>query len=795
MPEYSGLTKRSPIVFWLLFHLIILILFLLFGKLSVDTSLYSILPDSNPVQQLSEVEKSLSSKLNSNLTVLIGHEDFSRTEEIAAEFFGSVEKIDGIGDIKFKIDNYAMSEIQQYLFQYRYQFLSPEIKALLESGNLQAMEERAFFTLSSPVSMGSLDHLAEDPYLLANETLQYFLSSGILGNMAVGIRDSVLTRDYEGKSWILITMKTILDGSAVDLDQNPIPVILELADSLEKEYEGSEFIFSGVPLHSYDSARKSQREISLLSSISTLFIILIILLVFRSIQPLAATLIAIGTGILTGLATTLIIFEDIHIFTIVFGTSLIGISVDYSFHYFTEWSERVDNKLVLHKILPGITIGLITTMLSYGAFTLSSFPLLQQMALFSMAGLVSTYISVIFLYPNLRKAKEKTKTSTNKAAEIIKKIFFIPARFPGILSNSILFLLLLFTISGLWNFKLNNNIRDLYKMSTQLYEWEKRNAEILDHGSTGIYMLIEGDSLEDNLRKEELLTDKLTQYAIDGILESHLSLSDLIPSEKSQVYNLHLVSQVLFPAMGDQLTFLGYDETIYKENLQKFDLIKKQRIKLSDLDSLPLNSLTDTLHIGYVDGRYYTAVLLFGISDLDRILKSVDETKGVYLINKAVDTSRTLQELSILAIIIIGISYVVIFIMLIFRYGVKGSLKTVSIPIAASLLTLSLIVTVQLPVNLFVVVGLILIPGMGTDYIILLSESGKTDKLVYLSITLSMLTSVLAFGLLGFTSIAGVFGLTVSFGVLMTYLLTLFFNSASLGFRRKRKLYPTLFFL
>ena len=174
------------------------------------------------------------------------------------------------------------------------------------------------------------------------------------------------------------------------------------------------------------------------------------------------------------------------------------------------------------------------------------------------------------------------------------------------------------------------------------------------------------------------------------------------------------------------------------------------------------------------------AVLLFGINDMDGIKALASGSDGVYLINKTEDTSKILQKLSISALIIIVISYVLILVGLIPRYSLSGAGKIVGIPIAASLLTLSVITISGLPVNLFVVVGLILIPGMGTDYIILLSEATSSKPTVLLSISLSMATTVLAFGLLSFTSIAGVFGLTVSIGVFTTYLLTSFFSSSIL---------------
>ncbi|MEJ2664851.1 MAG: hypothetical protein P8107_12575, partial [Spirochaetia bacterium] len=74
--------------------------------------------------------------------------------------------------------------------------------------------------------------------------------------------------------------------------------------------------------------------------------------------------------------------------------------------------------------------------------------------------------------------------------------------------------------------------------------------------------------------------------------------------------------------------------------------------------------------------------------------------------------------------------------------------------------------------TIFSVMGLILVPGMGTDYVIFFSEGKSHPRSTVLAITMSMLTTIFSFGLLGFTSLAGVFGLTVALGVLFSFLFT-----------------------
>jgi predicted exporter len=164
-------SRKLNLLLWAGFHLIIFAVFLFSGPPVVETSLYSILPDTNSDKNLSQIEERISNAVNSNMTVLIGHEDFETLKEISGYFASDLEEIAGIEDLQYEINASSLGQIQQYLHQYRYHFLTPQVRSLLEEGDGSALAERAYFTLSSPVSMGALDYLDEDPFLLAGDAL------------------------------------------------------------------------------------------------------------------------------------------------------------------------------------------------------------------------------------------------------------------------------------------------------------------------------------------------------------------------------------------------------------------------------------------------------------------------------------------------------------------------------------------------------------------------------------------------------------------------------------------------
>ncbi|TOE88711.1 hypothetical protein CGJ35_26930, partial [Vibrio parahaemolyticus] len=89
---------------------------------------------------------------------------------------------------------------------------------------------------------------------------------------------------------------------------------------------------------------------------------------FRSVMPLSLALLSITIGLLVALSVTTWIFGKVHLFSLVFGASLIGVSIDYAFHYLTERlaaGNEWDSEQGLKHIFIAITLGLITSLIGY----------------------------------------------------------------------------------------------------------------------------------------------------------------------------------------------------------------------------------------------------------------------------------------------------------------------------------------------------------------------------------------------------------------------------------------------
>jgi predicted exporter len=768
-------TRRFHLPAWILFHVILFGVFLLTTPIRVDSDLFSILPDSNPSRAVSHADRKLSAALNGGFSVLVGHRDFAAAKKAAFEITEEIKGHPSVERVSLEVDPSLLASFRTLLFENRYRSLAPETLKELEAGDAERMAAEAFQVVSSPLSVGALDGIERDPFLLSYRTLQWYLGSGLLNNLAVGPRDGVLAASLDGVWYVLINVQLREGGLSTRTKGHIVPALYSLAGRIKERTPGLELVYSGVPFHTYESASRAQTEIAVISAAATGILVAVVVLLFLSLMPLAATFLTMGMGIAAGMAGTFLCFREVHLFTVVFGTSLIGISVDYAVVFFAEWmnpAESREGPAIIRRILYGITIGLATTLLSYIVLLAAPFPLLRQMAVFSSVGLLSTFLSVIFVFPRFRPPRLPRK---NIPILVLNGVLSVYDRFFALRSWvrwGLLGLCVLAAAGGLLRVHTDNDVRSFYRMSPRLIASEARAAKILNLGTSGAYYIVRGADMEDTLRREEALTARLEQGVAEGRLGGFIATTSMLPSRERQDHAYGLVGSVLMPRAGAQMEALGFDAASLEALRRDYRAQAGVHLDSSRFFSLPFSGMTRSLWIGEVDGQTFSAVLLLRVHDKGWLPAPAAGLPGVTLVNKIEDVGRTLQQLSAIALLLIAAAYILIFLGMWRLYDLPTAVKVSAVPVAASILTVAILGYAGLPLNLFAIVGLILVPGIGSDYAVFYEEGHTRRAVTMLAVTLSLVSTVSSFGALAFSSLAGVFGLTVSLGVIISFLLS-----------------------
>lgn len=149
---------------------------------------------------------------------------------------------------------------------------------------------------------------------------------------------------------------------------------------------------SGAPFHAAIARQATVREVNILGAVSLAAVMLFGWLLFRSFRFVLPMAGAIACGLLAATGAVCLLPGRPHALAFLFGTTLIGLGVDYCYHALAP--ERAAPDFVRR-----LTGALLTTCAAFAPLLGSSVSVLRQMAVFSIVGLVAIYLFVRLFVP------------------------------------------------------------------------------------------------------------------------------------------------------------------------------------------------------------------------------------------------------------------------------------------------------------------------------------------------------------------------------------------------------------
>ena len=165
-------------------------------------------------------------------------------------------------------------------------------------------------------------------------------------------------------------------------------------------------------------------------------------------------------------------------------------------------------------------------------------------------------------------------------------------------------------------------------------------------------------------------------------------------------------------------------------------------------------------------------VLLSGVSRPDEIRSIAKVVPGVRFVDPTEDVTRLLGEYRRRAIILIVVSVLLMMPVLVWRYGLRGAGRVTLPPAIAVLAAPPLVALAGVTFTFFNAMALVLVLSIGFDYAVFCRESEPWRRPVtMLGVWLAMLTTLLSFGLLVFSSTYAVhaFGATILVGTILAF--------------------------
>ena len=789
------LNAKTGIILWVAIHAILIVLGLSVPW-KMDSDLYSILPDSDEIKNVSAAEKVLSARNMRDISVLVGHENFEVARSAAVALDSAFSGDTSFEETRLFVNENAMDETRDFFFNHRYTLQGREVRKILNEGDFESLKNRALQKIYGSFSMANLNHLDEDPFLLGDAAFENFVQNSPTAMSRFSIRDSVLYAVDSGVTYVMWNAVLSEKVSSISSDDHVIARLNQVLDSLKNVQPGLLVAKSGVPFHSYESSDRAKSEIAWISGVSIVLILLLLLYVFRSTLPIVATLSTIAIAIFTALSFTWFIFGKVHVFTLVFGTSIIGVSVDYAVHFFVNWKSGVRN--VRLSIIKGLLLGFLTTELSYIALTFAEFSLLRQMAVFSIVGLLSSFLTITLLFhavfENANKAKTAAKLEPENLPTRFPKVFLgAYSKLPKWGARLMFAFFILALLPGLKLLNVHTDIGNFYTMNDEIKASEALTSKLNNLGVSPTYFIVEGKDENDVLEMEEKLTQRLAKAENNGLLKSYLALSNIIPSNENQeksyrgfrkmIYGNTGLLKIIIEKPGNYVTSKAsnYFTEIGVENdsaiIASFGK-ENPFIWMNNLPDLPqsLNSILQILWIGKVGNKYYSAVIPLHVSDKFDAQKMAEDLPSVHVVNKMQNINHALTKISHVSLALVGVAYAFVFLILVIVYKFKDAVRIIRAPVLASLFAASFFGYMNIDFNFFAIVGVILTLGIGIDYALFFKEGGRSNLTTALAIMLSAMTTLISFGSLACSAFVPVhtFGLVVLLGISCCFLISPF---------------------
>ena len=596
--------------------------------------------------------------------------------------------------------------------------LSAETRGLLRAGRYREVATASAARLFGPVP--PLFSVKDDPFLLATD---YVLA--LQSNLSPGwsLRDGypVCTRD--GVHFLLVALETerLSLDAAEDLRRRVEARNATAAD-------GVRIWCCGPLFHMARAATRAKTEVNVLSGVSVACVVLLGVLLFRSLRFVPQLLCAVGASFLVASGALFAVCPRPHALTFVFGTTLIGLAVDYVYH------ARAAGDVA--RVARPLGISLVTTLACFTPLLCSEVTALRQMALFTMAGL-GTVCMTVFAWgpcgPGLPAVEEAPR-----------------ARGPGRAGRWARALLLCGAALGLFRLDVSTSPAAFYRPDAYLAAGERRFLEVGPAAGARV-ALVTGDSLQACLEHEEAAGLK--------------GLSAVIPSIRRQRENAALAARLAahegaryaaltglrMPSGAATNVFLDAEVAAtgaLKRLVAPFRLAPTRLVAPCPAGFVPADP-----HVEVLDPR----TALEGL--FARFLASTCRLLGV--------------SLGLLAVLLLAF----------FR---KRFFLYVGPVLASVAATGGMLGWLGIPLTSFTLLCFFVMVGLGLDYVVF--HRSRPGPATCRTVRASFLSSLAGFGLLAFTAfpVTQAMGVTFAFGLFFAYV----FSLGGEGVRRAEDVAP-----
>ena len=663
----------------------------------------------------------------------------------------------------------------EFLLRNRY-LLSPAVNAeRFTADGIRRGLEQQIDLLTSPTSMLVGNLLPRDP---TGEMLQ--MIDRLQGQGGPDKREGVWFSADGGRA--LLVAQTRAAGFDIDAQEQAVARIrAAFQDALvEQKEQSARMVVTGPGVFAVESRAGIQRDAMRLSILGTLLVSTILLFVYRSVRVLALTLVPVVSGALSGIAVVSLAFGSVHGVTLGFGATLIGEAVDYAIYLFTNTAPGSTPKTTLQRIWPTLRLGMLTSVCGFGAMLFSGFPGLSQLGLFSIAGLIVAVSVTRWVLPELVPAGYHVKTAASLGPALMRVLGHAQRlRIPLVLLVIAVTTWLAIRGESVWDDELSS----LSPVPLPLQRLDQQMRADLGAPDVGPLVVVRGDSEQAVLERAEQVGATLAGLQAGGVLAGFDSPAFYLPSATAQRTRQQAIpdAATLKRNLADAAAGLPFRRGTFAHFVEDAQEAKRRGpLTAQDLAGTGLGLKLQAL-LAQREGGWYAMLPLRKVSDMHALVAGLAKHDGTRV--ALLDMKRELDglyrgyRLRALGFAVLGVVAIVVLLMLTLR-SLRRSWDVIAPLAAAVLVTAGILLATGARLNIFHLVALLLVVGVGSNYTLFFERGnpGSADpQRTATSVLFCNLSTVIGFGVLGFAStpVLSAIGTTVAIGAFLSLLFAL----------------------
>jgi predicted exporter len=650
--------------------------------------------------------------------------------------------------------------VARLLFEHRWQTVSPqparELPALFSPEGLRAAARRLVDALASPAGNLVRAIAPQDPLLLSRIGMERLAALDQRGLRPEG---GVMTSPEGDRAFIFATTRAAaFDGEGQrrlwqGIDAAFARVNAAMGGRLHLESSG----LGRYTVAAETSIRADTTRISVVSGVATIFMLW---LVFGRLRVIPGILLPLAVGFLAGTTACLVVFGRIHGMTFAFGSSLMGVCVDYPLPL-SHYRELVRNIEPARRraVVRALFLGWLTTVVGVAAMGGTSIPGLREIAVFGCAGVTTAFVTALLTLPlDVPPGREPGRLHVALARALAgaasrwrrrRRLGVVP-----------LVVGLAISLFGLRHLRWQDDPRSLTATDPALEREDERVRAAAFGPEESRFVVATATTagpagVEEALWHNDQLAGALAAARGAGEIQGFSSLHSLLWSRRLQDENqAWIAAHVDEEAIPRALAAEGFVASSFQPFGPGGLGALRGQAPLTP-ESFPAGLRQAVVDPWFVDLGGKPAVLtrLAGVRDEARLAARLAGLSGVRAVDVASFRVETYARFRQRLLQLLGIGLVIIILVLYARY--REPRKTVAAlapAILAAAVSMSVLGLLGVSLNLMHVMGLLLVLSMGADYGIFLVEAEADDSPTApatLCITMSCATTVLSFGMLG----------------------------------------------